>query len=252
MLAYYASLASEVYDLDKPIGSSFGDVEFYRARLKDCKGPILEPATGTGRILIPLMEMGLKIDGLDGSKDMLEICRKNCRERNLRPNLFEGQMESFSLEEKYEAIIVPAGSFLLIHQREDSIRALENFYKHLKKGGRLILDIFLQEDLSLGKLSTRTWEASNGDIISLEEKLVKLDYIKQYTVSHARYERWRKGVLLESQLESFPLRWYGVEEFRLILESIGFRDIIVSSNYIFNTYPAKLGDTITFEAVAGK
>ena len=35
MLSYYSSLSAEVYDLDKPIGKSFGDVEFYRERIVD-------------------------------------------------------------------------------------------------------------------------------------------------------------------------------------------------------------------------
>ena len=73
MLNYYGKLSSEVYDIDKPIGHSFGDVEFYMDRLESCKGPILEPATGTGRILIPLLEKGLNVDGFDSSKDMLKI-----------------------------------------------------------------------------------------------------------------------------------------------------------------------------------
>ena len=42
----YGTLASWVYDLDKPVGRSFGDIEFYRERLSDCRGTILEPAVG--------------------------------------------------------------------------------------------------------------------------------------------------------------------------------------------------------------
>src|SRR5699024_6975530 len=37
MLAYYNKLSSEVYDLDKYIGRSFGDLEFYRERLASCR-----------------------------------------------------------------------------------------------------------------------------------------------------------------------------------------------------------------------
>ncbi len=55
MLGYYSKLSSEVYNLDKYIGRSFGDVEFYQARLEGCKGPILEPGVGTGRISSPFL-----------------------------------------------------------------------------------------------------------------------------------------------------------------------------------------------------
>lgn len=252
MLNYYGRLSSEVYDIDKPIGYSFGDVEFYMDRLESCKGTILEPATGTGRILIPLLEKGLNVDGFDSSKDMLKICENNCRKRDLNPKLFEAKMESFFYDTKYDAIIVPTGTFLLLHKREDSIKALKNFYKHLSNGGRLILDIFLQTDISISTVSTKTWECSNGDIITLENKVVEVDYINQYTVSHGRYEKWREGVLLQTELEYFPLRWYGVEEFKLILEDIGFKNIVISSDYKFGQYPSNSEGIITFEAVAIK
>lgn len=252
MLNYYGRLSSEVYDIDKPIGHSFGDVEFYMNRLKNCKGNILEPGTGTGRILIPLLEKGLNVEGFDSSKDMLSICKSNCQKRGLHPKLFEGKMESFSLDIKYDAIIVPTGTFLLLYKREDSLKALRNFYNHLSIGGRLILDISLQTDMEIGIVSTRTWECSNGDIITLENKIVEVDYINQYTISHGRYEKWREGVLLQTELEYFPLRWYGIEEFKLILESIGFKDIMISSDYKLGKYPSNPEEIITFDAIAAK
>lgn len=252
MLNYYGKLSSEVYYIDKPIGHSFGDLEFYMDRLSSGKGRILEPATGTGRVLIPLLENGFTVDGFDSSKDMLNICRDNCRKKGLNPKLFEGKMESFIQDTEYDAIIIPAGTFLLLHQRADSIRALENFHKHLCAGGRLIVDISMQTDFSIGTVSTRTWSCSNDDIITLESKIVEVDYINQYTVSHNRYEKWREGVLIQTELERFPLRWYGLEEFKLILESTGFKDIEISSNYKFRQYPSNAEEIITFEAVAIK
>lgn len=252
MLNYYGKLSSEVYDMDKPIGHSFGDVEFYMSRLESCKGAILEPATGTGRMLIPLLEKGLNIEGFDSSKEMLNICENNCRKRNLNPKLFEAKMESFSQDTKYDAIIVPTGTFLLLNKREDSIKALHNFYWHLSNGGRLIVDIFLQTNISTGIVSTRTWKCANGDVITLENKVAEVDHINQYTISYGRYEKWRESVLLETELEYFPLRWYGIEEFKLILESIGFKDIMISSDYKLGQYPSNAESAITFEAVAVK
>lgn len=252
MFSYYGKMSSEVYDMDKPIGHSFGDIEFYISRLEACKGGILEPACGTGRMLVPLLEKGLKVEGFDVSRDMLSICEKNCSSRNLDTKLFEAKMESFSRSAKYDAIIVPTGTFLLLHKREDSIKALHNFYKHLSNGGRLIVDIFLQTNISKGVVSTKTWQCANGDIITLENKVVEVDYINQYTVSYGRYEKWREGALLETELEYFPLRWYGVEEFKLILESIGFKDIVISSDYHYGKYPSNAEQVITYEAVAIK
>ncbi|MEN2768459.1 class I SAM-dependent methyltransferase [Ornithinibacillus xuwenensis] len=252
MLGYYSKLSSEVYNLDKYIGHSFGDVEFYMDRLASCKGSILEPGVGTGRLLIPLLEKGLHVEGFDVSDEMLKICRNNCETRGLSPELFIDEMESFALNKMYETIIVPTGTFLLLYQREDSIKALKNFYNHISNGGRLILDTFLQTDLSMDKVSTRTWETINGDMITLEKKVVEVDYINQYTISHNRYEKWRNGELIQTELERFPLRWYGIEEFKMILEQIGFKEIVISADYQYGVYPTKSGQVITFEAVAHK
>lgn len=50
----YGDLASWVYHIDKPIGHSFGDIEYYLARLEGCSGPILEAGVGNGRVDVTL------------------------------------------------------------------------------------------------------------------------------------------------------------------------------------------------------
>lgn len=252
MLGYYSKLSSEVYDLDKYIGLSFGDVEFYSERLEGCEGKILEPGVGTGRILIPLLEKGLNVEGFDVSDEMLDRCRHNCEQRGLQTNLFKEKMESFSVDTKYEAVIVPTGTFLLLHKREDSIKALKNFHHHLVDGGKLIIDIFLQTDFSIDNVSTRTWQPNPDEIITLESKIVEVDPINQYTIAHHRYEKWRDGELIQTELEQFPLRWYGVEEFKMLLEQVGFGDVEISADYKYGQYPIQPEQTITFEAIAKK
>src|SRR4029453_7715973 len=91
----YGRLSAWVYDLDKPSGRSFGDLEFYRDRLPRCPGPILEPAVGTGRLLIPLLEAGFAVEGFDASDEMLERCRANCRARRLGPPLQRMRFHDF-------------------------------------------------------------------------------------------------------------------------------------------------------------
>lgn len=243
----YNKLATEVYDIDKPVGHSFGDVEYYLARLNSCTGPVLEPAVGSGRILIPLLEAGHTVDGIDNSEEMLSSCRKRCTERGLNPNLYQGNMQNIKLEKKYEAIIIPAGSFLLIEKKEDAYAALDNFHSHLQDGGRIIIDTFLQPDLDTGRISTKSWTTPEGDLITMESKLVEVDYIKQYSVSYLKYEKWHKGELVQTELQRFPLNWYGLEEFKLMLERTGFSDITISADYTYGLPPSNPRQTFTFE-----
>jgi SAM-dependent methyltransferase len=247
-LSSYGRLATEAYDIDKPIGHSFGDVEFYLGRLKSCTGRVLEPAVGPGRVLIPLMEAGLEIEGTDNSPEMLTICRARCAERGLQPVLHEGDMGALSLPERYEAIIVPAGSFLLIEGREESLGTLQRFREHLVPGGRLIVDLELPTDLRVGTFPTGTVETSQGETITVESNVVEVNVLEQYSISHMRYEKWRDGELVRTEMQRFPLRWYGLEEFELVLKSLGFSEVVVSADYEYGKKPSRAEQTFTFEA----
>jgi len=250
--SYYGELCTEVYDLTKQIGQSFGgDIEYYRDRLKLCKGRILEAMVGSGRVIIPLLESGLQVDGIDYSPEMLASCRQRCEERNLAVNLYESNLQELSLPDKYEAIIIPGGSFLLIEKREESLNALKHLYHHLQPGGRLILDLFLPDNsFECGRLGgTSTFNLPNGDIITMESNLVEADLYNQYKVSYLKYEKWRNGTLIQTELQRFALRWYGVEEFKLVLESIGFSDVVVSADFEYGKAPTNGMQKFVYEAI---
>lgn len=250
MFSYYSNLCTEVYDLTKPVGHSVGgDIEYYLDRLQSCSGRVLEAAVGSGRMLIPLLEAGLVVDGIDYSPAMLASCQKRCEERNVKPMLYQGELQNFALPHKYDAIIIPTGSFCLIENREDSINALKCFYEHLNPGGRVIIDLILPERMEIGTISTSTFTFPSGDVITVEDKLVEFNMIHQYSVSFLKYEKWREGALIQSELQRFALRWYGNEEFKLVLESIGFSDIVCSTDYVYGKQPADGSQIFTFEAV---
>ena len=250
MFSSYGELCTEVYDYTKPVGYSFGnEIAFYKERLQGCEGPILEAATGSGRVLIPLLEAGFQVEGLDSSSTMLNSCRARCEERGLQPKLHEAKLQNFKLATRYDAIIVPAGSFLLLEKREESLAALELFYQHLKPGGRLIIDLFLQDEFEPRAPQVTSYEMPSGEVITLENRLVEVSHLHQYVIRHLKYEKWRDGQLVQTELQRFPLRWYGLEEFKLVLERFGFRQIVVSSDYEYGKAPSGDHQTYTFEAI---
>jgi ubiquinone/menaquinone biosynthesis C-methylase UbiE len=56
-----------------------GDIDFYIACAHEFGGPILELATGTGRVLWPIAAAGFEIAGLDISTAMLTQARAKGR-----------------------------------------------------------------------------------------------------------------------------------------------------------------------------
>lgn len=245
----YHSISAEVYNLDKPIGTSFGDVEYYSDRLQHVKGKILEPAVGTGRILIPLLGQGFAIEGFDLSEEMLDYCRSNLQEAQKETTIYQANMETFQSDQLYEAIIIPTGTFLLITDDEKAMTSLSNFYHHLEPNGRLIVDIFLQPDFHEGSSQYRTFTNKQDELITLQITQSAINYIEQTTTTHHRYDKWKEGKCIESEFEIFTLKWYGIQEFKRLLMQIGFKDIVISSDYCYKQYPTDRNQTITFEAV---
>lgn len=244
----YGKLASWVYNLDKPIGRSFGDQEYYRERLKQCDGgPILEPAVGNGRTFVPLLEAGFPIEGFDASDEMLDYCRDECRKRNLSASLTRQTFEQFSYDKSFAAIIVPAGSFQLVTNLASAGAVLKRFYDYLAPNGRLIVDLDPIGSFLGPSGSVRTWMTEDGDLLTLTDHRVETNYIAQTTLSHLRYEHWQGGNLMTTELDLFKLRWWGVNEFSLALRAAGFTDVVVSGNYQHGQEPQKDDEIISFE-----
>lgn len=244
----YGRLASWVYEVDKPIGKSFGDVEFYRDCLENIDGPVLEPATGNGRILIPLLEAGIEVDGYDLSQDMLDLCKKALKTRNLKADLTKAAYDTYQAKRQYSAVIIPAGSFQLMTNTAEIERAVQNFASALQSGGKLIVDIYPRIDDNDQKPRVRHWTVGE-DLLVLTETPYSIDYFAQKTISQLRYEHWHKGELIKTELELFSLRWWGVYEFELLLKQAGFKHIKRSADYQKGVEPTASSSCVTFEAV---
>lgn len=245
----YGAIAAEIYDIDKPIGS-MPDTAFYLDRLARIDGPILEPACGTGRTLLPLLEAGHDVTGFDPSPDMLERCRPRCAARGYTPDLSQQLFEDFRYTETFAAIIVPVGTFTLIDDFAVGMAVLRRFWKHLRPEGLVLFDI-----QSLNFLATptaddrRSWTAENGDLLTVEGVQVTTDWVGQRAAANLRYERWRDNLLIETNLEPMSQRYWGIDEFTLALRSTGFGDIKVVGNYDRRRAPRSGDRTFTFEAV---
>jgi SAM-dependent methyltransferase len=242
----YGRLASEVYDLDKPIGSSFGEVEYYRDLLVDIDGPVLEPAVGTGRILIPLLAAGFTVDGFDSSPEMLAVCRRNCAARELTPVLAEGDMTEWVKPDAYAAVIVPTGSIVLLDGADETTLALRCFARSLRPGGRLILDV-PSPRLVASAEPMRHWRAGNH-IWTLQTLHIDYDPVANQTTRWLRYDKWLDGDLVGSELQPFRLQHWTIREFAGLLAEAGFVDTTVTADYRPGT-PTADSDDWTFHAV---
>ena len=244
----YGTLAAEVYELDKPVGRPFADVEYYTGLLADVRGPILEPATGTGRVLIPLLEAGHQVEGLDSSPQMLARCRQHCRDRGLDPVLREVDMTIYVRLAAYEAVIIPAGSIALLDGRQTTLQALACFRDSLVPGGHLFVDIPVPRPAAAHE-EMRYWP--RGSYLWTRQTLhSEYDPVASQTTRFLRYDKWQDGTLRMTELQAFRLQHWTSQEFAELLAEAGFTPMVVTADYQDARTPGTASDVWTFHAVA--
>ena len=99
----YGSIAAEIYDIDKPY-FALADTAFHLERFQGFDRPILEPACGSGRTLVPFLQAGLDVTGFDPSLEMLDRCRARCAETGFSPDLSPQSYEDFAYDRRFGAI----------------------------------------------------------------------------------------------------------------------------------------------------
>jgi SAM-dependent methyltransferase len=247
---HYGKLCTEVYELTKPINGEYPDVPYFIQHLSNINGKILEAMVGTGRLLIPLLEAGLNVEGIDASPEMLTACRKNCLARRLSPVLHEGSIENLNLPSKFSAIVVTLGSFMLLGKRTAAIAALQAFARHLEPKGQIFVDF----SLPIGSFKTEYAVEQREPITCPDNSVIlmqtssRIDWMEQIEHTLIRYEKWKDGKLVETELQHLPLHWFGREEFMMCLREHQYTDITLCANYNDELSPSSYNDLLCFSA----
>ncbi|MBL8774046.1 MAG: class I SAM-dependent methyltransferase [Phenylobacterium sp.] len=244
----YGAIAAEIYDIDKPY-FALPDTAFHLERFQNFGRPILEPACGSGRTLVPFLQAGLDIAGFDPSEEMLARCRARCAAAGVSADLTRQRYEDFAYARRFGAILIPVGSFTLVDDVAAARAVLRRFFDHLEPGGILVVDQQGLNVLAGQGQDRRRWTAPSGDVLTCEGIRTHTDWLGQRAETTYRYERWRDGRLVESQLDVMAQRYWGLEEFRLALEAAGFTDVSVVGGYDRRRGPRTGDRVLTFEAV---
>ncbi len=230
MRAEYDSFA-DVYDLD--FGVTQDDLAFYVGEAQASRPPVLELACGTGRVTLPIAMAGVPIVGVDVSSRMLAKAKEKEAKLPDMPVRWErADMRTFSLEQCFGLVIIPARSFLHLLTPNDQVEALNNILDHLLPGGRLILNLFVPNLQMIAEHSTTTREMLkfshqvtdpvNGDRVIVWESR-RYEPFSQRIDQQYRYEHLDdKGVATATRYRSFSLCYIWPREMEHLLVRCGF------------------------------
>lgn len=229
MLNSYRKLCTQFYDLDKPAAPE-AELAFYEALARETvagagSAAILEPMCGSGRFLVPLLERGFDVDGVDASPDMLDACRRKCADRGLNRTLRLQMLHELEMQRRYALAIIPAGSFELI-ERDFARPALSRLYAHLLPGGRLVLEAHVRRgrDAYAGPWGGRWVTRPDGAKIVISW-LGTYDPTTAVQRSVHRYDLVKDGRLLETEFEDFGGPVYDRAELTGMLIDAGFAEV---------------------------
>ncbi len=207
----------------------------FRYLLKQRPGLALDVGCGTGRLLLPFLQAGHEVEGVDASADMLAILCRNAAEMGLAPVIVQQRMQELDRPRPYRTILVPCGSFQLVIDRAEAMETLRRFHAHLEPGGVLVLTIYNRwDELKAERVGewVRRHRAPLPDGTELEKHArVDARHILEQTLDiTVRYRRLRDEEVIEEQVVASPEHWYFLHELKLMLERTGFRDFRVTGN----------------------
>ena len=213
-----------LYDL--VYGWYTADLAFYVERARAARGPVLEAACGTGRVLIPTLEAGVDIDGFDLEPAMIERLRAKAAAKGLAPRLAVGDLRAFTMPRRYALVTIPFRAFMHLHDTDDQIDALRCVREHLVPGGALVFNLFyprweyIREHDGRRLLEREFDEAGGGRHVAFWDA-ARYDRVNQ-RVAVERDVVVRDGERETTHRYGFSLRWTFRYEMELLLRAAGF------------------------------
>jgi SAM-dependent methyltransferase len=152
---------------------------------------------GTGRDLIPFVEAGHRVVGVEPCAERLATLRRTLRERGHSVELVEGFIEDVHLSGTYDVIIFSPYSYSYIPDSLRRITVLLDLARRLNSGGRIVLTY---------RKRTRSWTASGTMLARLGARLTRsgwspqpYDVISLVDAGVVRYEHWFTAEELEDE-----------------------------------------------------
>jgi SAM-dependent methyltransferase len=98
----------------------------------------LELAVGTGRIALPLAQTGVRVDGIELSRDMVDRLREKPGGAELDVTI--GDMSSVATGRRYGLVYLVYNTIGNLLTQDDQVRCFENAARHLSDDGAFVLE----------------------------------------------------------------------------------------------------------------
>jgi SAM-dependent methyltransferase len=230
------SVTAKYYDGAYAAKPDLVDLPFYLELAEQHRGPILEIACGTGRVLLPIARKGIEIHGVDNSRPMLKILENSLarepRDVRQRVTLHEGDMRDFRLAAQYPLVIIPFRPMQHMHTVEDQVSALTTAALHLREDGILAFDVFYPKfEMLTAKMGEEVLEfewspgPNPAEVVRRYFSKDSVDKINQIFRFTFIYRTLRAGELILEETEEFKLSYFTYPHLRALFLLAGLEPV---------------------------
>lgn len=231
---YYSrsGLHIEIYDrMEWPANGP--DVPFLVDLAKASGGPVLELASGTGRVVWPIAEAGLDVVGLDLHPGMIKAAEaKRSGHTDAvgdRVRFVQGDMTGFDLGQRFRFVYITYRSFQALLTPDAQRNCLRCVWRHMAPGGRLMINLF---DPKLARCDADfDWPVEKQTVrnpatgLDVEQRSIERKndpFTQSLKMLWVLQERDGDGNVVREEYERLDLRWTYRYEMRHLLELCGF------------------------------
>ncbi|HEX9377054.1 MAG TPA: class I SAM-dependent methyltransferase [Actinomycetota bacterium] len=141
----YGERWASIYDAWTASLGFLAEGETVASKLVDLAGggPALELAIGTGRVALPLSEMGVEVHGIDASPAMVAKLREKPGGEDIAVTM--GDFADVAVDGRYRLVYVVFNTFFALRTQEDQVRCFANVTERLTDDGLFVLEAFMPD-----------------------------------------------------------------------------------------------------------
>lgn len=152
---------------------------------------VLVAGCGSGREVLPFVERGCLVTGVDPASDALAVARRLLDARGLKAVLIDGFIDEIDLPDFFDAIWFGNTSYSLIPESARRVQTLRRLARQLNPDGFICLDhqsplarprpLVIRAARAAGALAGSDWRLEDGDLVGWKQR----DGAAYYSYAHA-------------------------------------------------------------------
>lgn len=224
---FYTGLVADLYE---PLKSDTYDPARYAHFIQEYGEPALELGCGDGDPLLELRRMGLDVDGIDSSTDMLDPCRRKAADIGMDVGVCHQRMEELDLPRCYRSIFLAGPTFTLLPDDDTALRALQRIRAHLDTNGAALVPLFIPSPTPVDDFNRpREVRETDQSVLAVSVIAEQRHVSARTQISTLRYQRHPNrpddpGVTVD---RAWTLHWHTREGFHSLATEAGLAATLV-------------------------